>query len=209
MTSLASCVTYSRCKKPPASPSLSSSGSRVATSSADSDLCSHADADGLSARYTPIAVEGKQERQRADQVRRARRQGGLLLQRRGNQPNAHVLHVPQPTVNEPGRPAGCSAGVIVLLDERDTPSLPGRFPGDRGARDSAAHDEDVELLPRQLSESDRPSIKGGRPKVACEPHGVPICACQRATHLAGRAPWMCSPANLMGSRVEVDYGVAM
>ena len=85
------------------------------------------------------AIYRKDETRRSDQVWRHLQQHLAFLHRLGDELEVELLQIPQPAVDELGRPTARARSEIVLLDQRDTKAAQARLARDARARDSTTN----------------------------------------------------------------------
>jgi hypothetical protein len=96
---------------------------------------------------------GHDERERAHEMWCELDHQPALEQRLADQAEVEVLQVAQASVDELARTAGGPEGIVGPLEQGHAVAARGRVQGDAGAGDSAAHDDDVEVVARQRCES--------------------------------------------------------
>ena len=95
----------------------------------------------------PRAFEGgHDERQRPNEVRGEHHHQSALEQRLAHETEVEVLQVAKAAVNQLARAARGAGGVVGALEQRHAVAARGGVQRDPGARDAAAHDDDVELV---------------------------------------------------------------
>ena len=91
-------------------------------------------------------VDGPEKLERTNEVRRQSQQTSAFGARLEDEMEKAVLEIAQAAVNEPGRTARCAARKIVFLHERDAQSAQCGVASDAAAGNSAADDQNIELV---------------------------------------------------------------
>ena len=85
-------------------------------------------------------------------MRRQSKQASAFGDRLEDEMKKAVLEIAQAAMNEPGRSARCAAREIVLLYERHSQTAQRRVARNATSRDSAADDEQIEVVAREREE---------------------------------------------------------